>query len=348
VTYRRWFPHVTEADVSGAWEPAREAGLDGLVVTLGDPVLTGYDGSEAAAAPFAAAMAAADGAGRLGRLDEEDPHPCSLPRRCARVPEVKSHPPSPRRKVTLALWRGPREGTMHSKLVLDVERALGWLDRQSEACGHRVTLTHLVGKAVARALVAVPELNRSLRGGRFVPHGSVALSFLVSTDDGDDVGWVKLEALEDKTVAEVAAELGREAARLREGAARPTRSPWVRLLPVWLLRPLLLLAGWLTAGRGLSLKAFGLDRHPFGAGVITNGGTFGIDEVWVARTPLARVAFNLVVCRVRERPVVVDGEVTARRCVTLCLNSDHRFVDGVHLGRALQVIREGVEDPEGS
>ena len=240
---------------------------------------------------------------------------------------------------------------MYSKLVIDVERALAWLERQSAEHGHKVTLTHLVGKAVGAALVQVPELNRCLRGGRFVPHDSVALSFLVATDDGGDVGWVKVGGLEDKTVGEIAAELGQEAARLRgeserDRVARPTGSPLVRLLPVWLLRPLLLLAGWLTAGLGVRLTAFGLDRHPFGAGVVTNGGTFGIDEVWVARTPLARVAFNLVICRIRERPVVVDGEVVARRCVTLCLNSDHRFVDGVHLGRALRVIREVVEDPE--
>jgi len=114
---------------------------------------------------------------------------------------------------------------------------------------------------------------------------------------------------------------------------------------VFLLRPLMALSGGYASGFGGSLGPFGISPRPFGSAVITTAATFGIDEVYDARTAFGHVSFNVVICRVREKPVVVDGEVVAHRCFNLCVNADHRVVDAVHLGRALDVLREVLEHP---
>lgn len=260
---------------------------------------------------------------------------------------VRGQKPSPRRKVAMALWHGPREGYIHAKLEVDVEEALayvGWLREQTD---QRVTITHLVGKAVGEVLATVPEFNRALVWDTLLPHDSVDLSILVALDDGEDVGWVKVEGVDHKSVGDIAAEVDGRAGVLRARGEKRGREGGVveRLLPVALLRPAMAVAGWYAAGLGGSLRGLGIDRYPFGGAVITNAATFDIDEVYDARTPFGHVSFNVVVCRVRQRPVVVDGQVEVRRCFNLCVNADHRIVDGAHLGRALNTLRSVIEEP---
>lgn len=260
---------------------------------------------------------------------------------------VRGQKRSPRRKVAMALWRGPREGYIHAKLTLDAEEALAFVAWQREQSGRRVTLTHLVGKAVGEVLARVPEFNRALVWDTLIPHGSVDLSILVGLDRGEDVDWIKVAGVDGKSVADIARELEEGAARLKARGERRGRQGGVveRLMPVFLLRPLMAVAGWYAAGLGGSLRPFGVDRYPFGAAVITSAATFGIDEVYDARTSFGHVSTNVVICRVHERPVVREGRVEARRCFNLCVNADHRTVDAVHLGRALAAMREVIEDP---
>ncbi len=210
-----------------------------------------------------------------------------------------------------------------------------------------MSLTHLVGKAVGQVLVRVPEFNRTLVWDTLLAHERADLSILVGLDGGEDVDWVKLEGVEGKTVLDVAGEVDEAAARIRERGTEAGRQGGAaeRWLPVFLLRPLMAFSGWYVAGLGGSLRPFGISPRPFGSAVITTAATFGIDEVYDARTAFGHVSFNVVICRVHEKPVAVDGEVVARRCFNLCVNADHRVVDAVHLGRALDVLRGVLENP---
>jgi len=260
---------------------------------------------------------------------------------------VRGVPLSPRRKVAMALWRGPREGYIHARLEVDVEHALAYLAWVTEQTGQRASVTHLVGRAMGEVLVRVPELNRTLVWDTLQPHDSADLSVLVGLGDAEDVDWVKIEGVDRKAVADIAAEVDEGAARLREAERQGGRRRGAieRLAPVWLLRPLMALSGWYSAGLGLGLGPFGVRGRPFGNAVITTAATFGIDEVYDARTSFGHVPINVVVCRTRERAVARDGHVEARRCVNLCINADHRCIDAGHLGRALDVLREVLEHP---
>jgi len=76
---------------------------------------------------------------------------------------------------------------------------------------------------------------------------------------------------------------------------------------------------------------------------ITNLGMFEID----AFTPIINLpeAAILGVGRIKDRPVVVDGEITARKTMWLSLTFDHRLVDGAPAARFLQRIKQLIEEP---
>ena len=49
--------------------------------------------------------------------------------------------------------------------------------------------------------------------------------------------------------------------------------------------------------------------------------------------------------RIKEKPVVVDGEICIRKMMWLSLTFDHRLVDGGPAARFLQYIKQLVEEP---
>ena len=47
----------------------------------------------------------------------------------------------------------------------------------------------------------------------------------------------------------------------------------------------------------------------------------------------------------KDRPWVVDGEVEARRVMTLSLNINHRVIDGADAAQFVNTLKEYLEEP---
>ena len=98
-------------------------------------------------------------------------------------------------------------------------------------------------------------------------------------------------------------------------------------------------AAGVVAG-GLGRRFMGQPGFPLGTAFVSNVGTLGLDEAFLAPLPFARTPVYLAVGTVQDRAVVVDGEVVARPVLVLVATADHRIVDGVHAGRMATVVRE--------
>jgi pyruvate dehydrogenase E2 component (dihydrolipoamide acetyltransferase) len=53
----------------------------------------------------------------------------------------------------------------------------------------------------------------------------------------------------------------------------------------------------------------------------------------------------LGICRIVERPVVVNAAVTVRPMMNLCLSFDHRLIDGALAAQFMVRVRQFVEQP---
>lgn len=252
-----------------------------------------------------------------------------------------------RRKLAIASWSAPREGNIFGRLTVDADEALAWLAATRERTGEKVTLTHLVGAAVARALAAEPSLNGTIRFGRFVPHDQVNITFLVAMPDGSDLAKSRIDDVDRRHPADVARELRERAERLRTGGDDDWEKSKgaIRFLPTWLLRRVVWLTGWLASSLGLDIPALGVERFAFGSAVITNVGMFGVDEAYVPPTPFARVPLWVLIGAVRDVPTVRDGAVAAAPQVTLTVTIDHRFIDGFQAGTLAAEFRRVFADP---
>ena len=252
---------------------------------------------------------------------------------------------SARRKIAVATWRAPRESRLHARMAVDATAVLDYCAGQATQHGVRVTPGVVVGLAFQRAVEQVPAFHARVVFGRIVPFESYDVAFAVDIGDGDDLAPTKVRGVQAKTVAQVSAELDEGAARLRDrrDRAHTTTTGIAHTVPWWALRPLLATASLLNGGIGV--PAFGQPAHPLGSLFVTNIGSFGLDEGYIAPVPLARVPLYVCVGAVADAPMAVDGQVVVRPRLVITATADHRLVDGAHAAHLARLVRVSLADP---
>jgi len=250
------------------------------------------------------------------------------------------------RKIANALWRAPADPQIYGALELDATAVLRVIER-SRAAGHHVTATHLVGRAVAQALVAVPDLNVRLVGGYAVSRGGIDVFFITSVGRGKDLTGVKIENADRKTVVEVAKELGDRAARMKSGVdpdfAKAKRA--MDALPLPLLRLVMRIGAWLAGDHAMSIRALGVAASPFGSAMVSSVGSLGLPMGFSPLAWMYKVPLLVLVGEITEKPVAVSGRVEVRSVLPITVTIDHRYVDGAQLSEALKAFRAYVADP---
>jgi 2-oxoisovalerate dehydrogenase E2 component (dihydrolipoyl transacylase) len=163
-----------------------------------------------------------------------------------------------------------------------------------------------VVRAVADSLSEFPELNARLEGDAIVYLDRYDIGVAVQTEDGLVVPVVR--GADEKTVDQLAAEIGELAERARVG----------------------------------SLKAEELRDSTF---TVTSAGKLaGLFQTPIVNHPEVAI---LSVGRVAPRPVVRDDEIVVRRSGTVSITFDHRVVDGARaaaFGRSVIARIEGSPD----
>lgn len=245
----------------------------------------------------------------------------------------------------MATWRAPRESRLHARMAVDAGGLLAYCRDQAAVTGVRISPAVVVGMAFQRAVEQVPAFHTRVVFGRIVPFRSYDVAFAVDIGDGDDLAPTKVHGVDRKTVADVAAELDAGAAllRARRDRAHTTTTSLAHALPWWGLRPVLATASLLNGGLGV--RAFGQPAHPLGSLFVTNIGSFGLDEGYVAPVPFARVPLYVCVGAVVDAPMAVAGEVVVRPQLVITATADHRLVDGAHAATLARMVRASLADP---
>ena len=252
-----------------------------------------------------------------------------------------------RRKLVLSTWRAPKEGNIYGKLTLNATNALAYIEEQSRITGTKMTMTHFVGCALARAIRATPSINGYIRFGKFFPHEQVNISYLIALEEGKNLANTRIENADTLSLLQMSQALRGAATSVRKGEDKEFQKSQNSLswMPTWLIRPLLWTTGWVTSSLGIGLPMFGLQSFPFGSCMITSVGMFGLDEGYAPHTPFARVPIIVLIGALRDTPIVHDGEIVIAPMITLTATIDHRYIDGSQGGELAKTIRAFFENP---
>jgi 2-oxoisovalerate dehydrogenase E2 component (dihydrolipoyl transacylase) len=170
----------------------------------------------------------------------------------------------------------------------------------------KLTLLPFLITAMGKALPQWPMLNATFDDDAGVITRHGALNLGMATQTPNGLMVAVIRDAQAKSVWQLASEIGRLADAARTGKA--TREE--------------------LSGSSITLSSLG----PMG----------GVTSTPVINRPeVAIIAVN----KVREMPVIVDGELEARKLMNLSLSCDHRVVDGWDAASFMQTLKGYIENP---
>ncbi|MGZ3460414.1 MAG: 2-oxo acid dehydrogenase subunit E2 [Archangium sp.] len=253
------------------------------------------------------------------------------------------------RKLAIGSWKTAYDPTVYGTMTLRMDKALAYIEAFRQKTGLRLTVTHLLAKAMAEALRRCPDANALLRFNRIYLRKRITVSTLVVQTDGGkvDLTSAKIDDAEQKSLREIAAELEAAVQKVRQrkdemlekGKGTVQKIPYVFLnLFTWLISFLMYTLNW-------DMTWAGMPRDAFGSAIITNVGSLGLDTAYVPLVPYTRVPIFIAPGAIKDAPVVEDGKVVPGKLMNVSASFDHRFIDGYHASILANTLREMLENP---
>jgi pyruvate dehydrogenase E2 component (dihydrolipoamide acetyltransferase) len=267
----------------------------------------------------------------------------------ANVELVRKKDLSSFRKIAIGTWRTTGDPSVYGTILLRMDAAMQYLADFRAKTGRKLTVSHLMAKAVAAALQKCPDANAMLRFARIYLRKQINIFFqVVLTDEGTDkvdLSGATLEDVDKKSLVTIHDEFAAkvEAVRARKDKALEKSRSMFGKMPGWLVGPLLRFVSFLSYT--LNLRLPGVPKDAFGGVMITNIGTLGLEEAYVPLVPYSKVPILLAVGAVKEEPVVENGKIVVAKVMRVNATFDHRFIDGFHAAIMSKILRDYFERP---
>lgn len=263
--------------------------------------------------------------------------------------------PKPRvsafRRIAIGTWRDPRDPQVYGALELRADALDEYIEDFRRETGKRLTVTHLVGKAVAAALAEVRDANSFLRFNRPYWRKHVGIFFSVAMQDPrtreTDLSGLRVLDVDKMSLRDLVATFEQQVEKVRtneDPALEKTRSSFSRV-PYPLLNLMLDAIKHLTYTLNLDLTRLGLPRDPFGSAIVTNIGSLGLDEAYAPLMAYSKVPLLIAVGAVKRAPVVEGDALVVGKVLRIQATFDHRLLDGKHAAKLAAVLKAWLEHP---
>jgi hypothetical protein len=255
--------------------------------------------------------------------------------------------PPPMRQIMPFLMRRRNESFVFQESVYRAGATLDWVRRYNATHPVHVTIFHVLAYACGQALLARPEMNRFVSGGRLYQRRGVQVSFVVKREmsDSGTPTTVKVEmrpaeafdAFVERLAGLVASARGPDRTVDRETAL-------LVALPGPLLRGLVAFARLLDAWN-LFPRFMTRDDPMYASLFLANLGSAGISDVFHHLYEYGTVSIFGAMSAVRPTPCVEAGQLVVRDTLAIRWTFDERVQDAFYAARSLQLVQQVIEDP---
>lgn len=254
---------------------------------------------------------------------------------------------SPWRKISLGSWRLVGDSSVYGLLeinVAEVQKIIQIFNNKNNA---KLTITHIVGKAVAVAVAENPEINSIVRWGRIYPRKSVDVFFHVAVDaEGKDLSGCVVRNVDKKSIAEIIHEMSNRVKNLKSGEDKDYKKikSTFSLLPGVFSKWLVNFSGFLLYRLNLWSPLLGVARDSFGSFMVTNIGSLGLPLAIVPLPAYAHLPLIFCIGGIEEKPIALKGEVVIAPMLKCSLTFDHRLIDGIHAAKLYKSFQKYLND----
>jgi pyruvate dehydrogenase E2 component (dihydrolipoamide acetyltransferase) len=257
------------------------------------------------------------------------------------------------RRIAIGTWSTTKDPSVYGQIALRADKLLAYIEALKQRSGRRITLSHVMAKAVGIVLHEMPDANAILRFNKIYLRKDIGVFFQVALEDptsGEiDLSGATIFDTHKKTVVEIVDEFERKvnAVRsLKDKSLEKTRSTF-KSIPAFMLGWILDIMSLFLYTLNIDMRAVGLPRDPFGSVMITNVGSLGLEEAYVPLVPYSKVPLLLALAALKEEAVVDHGVISVARVLRVCATFDHRVLDGMHAAKMAKTLQRIFADPEG-
>lgn len=275
---------------------------------------------------------------------------------------------APYRRMMSFVMRGRNESAVYFEQRLDTSKTLPWLEaynarvdrpvlyrslgqtasRAPDDRPGKATIFHVVLHALASVLHERERLNRFTVGQRTYQRDRVVLSFAAKKGMRDDapLATIKRAFERDETFAALVSSLGGEVAQAKsdQRSAMDRELKTLLSLPGPVLALGIRLVNWLYS-IGLAPRSL-VDTDPlYASAFVANLGSLQMDAAYHHLYEHGNCPLFVTIGRITDTAIVIDGQLAIRPCLVIRYTYDERVEDGFYAGKALELLRQRVEDP---
>lgn len=192
-----------------------------------------------------------------------------------------------RRKITISSWGHPSDPTCYLPIDYDVTDTLDFISKMSGE--HRITLTHVVAKAIGMGFNSAPHLLGRIAFGNFRHFKQADVSVLAAVEGGKDLVPVTIRGPHAKKIEEIADEINAKANKARKGEDQEHKknTEAFNFLPSFLTGALMDVMVYITQNLGWSVPLLGIKGDSLAPIVLTNVGSLGLYSGFAPIPPTA-------------------------------------------------------------
>ncbi len=252
------------------------------------------------------------------------------------------------RKIAIGTWRTSGDPSVYGTLEIDATPIIKFIEKEKER-GVRVTPTVIIAKAAALGLREFPILNTVLRWGRLYQRKTVDVFLQVSAPGRkeDNLSGVLIRECDKKAASEIAEELQKKAEPIKHGDDREYKKMKniLKFVPAFLVGPILTFMSTILYGMNLWSPLLNAPKDSFGSLMVTSVGMLGIDNGFAPLVPYSRCPFLISVGEIKDKAVVIDGQLAIRPMLSIGVTMDHRQMDGKGASLILSAFRNYLSNP---
>jgi len=243
------------------------------------------------------------------------------------------------------------ESTIFFEQELDVTKTLEYLGkRKASADSPKITLFNIVLYAAIRVIAQRPKMNRFVSGLRYYQRNRISFNFVAKkelSDEGEEIN-ITMSFSPLLSLEGFCKKINDYISSIKKGAGTSTEkvNALVARLPRFCIKLVVWGIKFLDYHNALPRSA--IDSLPFYSTVFfTNVGSVGIDAPFHHNFDIGNCGIFCAVGKIRkENSINADGKVETRDKVKITFTYDDRITDGIYCARAIDMLKDLVENPE--
>lgn len=256
-------------------------------------------------------------------------------------------------KMLPYLMQTRTESTIYMTQKIEMDKALELMKKwNSEKADDAWPLTpmQIFLCACSRTVASRPKMNRFVSNRRHYQRNNISVSFVTKkelTDSGQEINVI-MPFRPDDTLKDINERFARfiGEAKSEKGNRNQDDAESMEKLTHWMLRIFFFFYRWMDKHNFITKKM--IRMLPFYASLfVTNVGSINLDAPLHHNFEIGNTGIFGALGKIHpEKVILEDNTIADKNYMTISYTFDDRIVDGIYSGRAMDLLKSYIEDPE--